>query len=57
MRARSLPIAALSASTFATLSHLRETLFAVTGAALLLLFIGIHNAWDAVTYAISLNHR
>jgi hypothetical protein len=26
------------------------SLFAVAGAALLLLFIGIHNAWDAVTY-------
>jgi hypothetical protein len=25
-------------------------LFVVGGAALLLLFVGIHNAWDAVTY-------
>src|SRR5215471_18592793 len=49
-------IAALSASAFATLSHLRETLFAVTGAALLLLFISIHNAWDPVTYDIWVNH-
>ena len=28
----------------------REVLFGVGAAALLLLFIGIHNAWDAVTY-------
>lgn len=28
----------------------QRTLFAVGGVALLLLFIGIHNAWDAVTY-------
>jgi uncharacterized membrane protein len=27
-----------------------RTLFAIGGVALLLLFIGIHNAWDAVTY-------
>jgi len=27
-------------------------MFCVAGAALLLLFIGIHNAWDAVTYHI-----
>jgi hypothetical protein len=30
--------------------HAREVLFAVGATALLLLFIGIHNAWDAVTY-------
>jgi hypothetical protein len=30
--------------------HMAEALFAVGAAALLLLFIGIHNAWDAVTY-------
>jgi len=28
----------------------QRTLFAIGGVALLLLFIGIHNAWDAVTY-------
>jgi hypothetical protein len=27
-------------------------LFLVAGAALLLLFIGIHNAWDAVIYHV-----
>jgi len=28
----------------------RQVLFIVGGAALLLLFVGIHNAWDSVTY-------
>ena len=32
--------------------RVRTALFAVACAALLLLFIGIHNAWDAVTYHI-----
>ena len=27
-------------------------LFTIAAAALLLLFIGIHNAWDAVTYMV-----
>jgi hypothetical protein len=27
-------------------------MFAVAAAALLLLFVGIHNAWDAVTYHV-----
>jgi hypothetical protein len=31
---------------------LEEGLFGVGTAALLLLFIGIHNAWDAVTYHV-----
>jgi hypothetical protein len=30
----------------------RETLFAIGGGALLLLFTGIHNAWDAVAYQV-----
>lgn len=50
-----LPFAAyaiLAISAFATRSHLREAMFAVATAVLLLLFIGIHNAWDAVTYHI-----
>jgi hypothetical protein len=33
-------------------SHAREALFGVGAAALRLLFIGIHNAWDAVTYHV-----
>jgi hypothetical protein len=33
-------------------TFLEEGLFGVGTAALLLLFIGIHNAWDAVTYHV-----
>jgi hypothetical protein len=31
-------------------SYAQKTLFVVGGVALLLLFVGIHNAWDTVTY-------
>jgi hypothetical protein len=41
---------ALAGSAGAIQSHTRPALFLVAAAALLLLFIGIHNAWDAVTY-------
>ncbi len=47
-----LPFAAyavLAISAYAAYSHARPALFLVGAAALLLLFIGIHNAWDAVT--------
>jgi hypothetical protein len=37
-------------------SHVRPALFLVAAAALVLLFIGIHNAWDAVTYHL-INQR
>ncbi|HXW55372.1 MAG TPA: hypothetical protein VEJ67_06470 [Candidatus Cybelea sp.] len=50
-----LPCAAyvtLAGSGLATGGHARKASFAVAAAALLLLFIGIHNAWDAVTYHI-----
>ena len=50
-----LPLAAyamLAAAAFGARSHLREALFAIGAAALLLLFVGIHNAWDAVTYHV-----
>lgn len=50
-----LPIAAyltLAVSAFAAPSHPREALYGVGAAVLLLLFIGIHNAWDAVTYHV-----
>jgi hypothetical protein len=50
-----LPMAAyltLAISASCTLSHLHEALFGVGVAALLLLFVGIHNAWDAVTYHV-----
>ena len=36
--------------------HVAESLFAIAGTALLLLFVGIHNAWDAVTY-IAIDRR
>lgn len=50
-----LPFAAyvtLALSAYSALSHVREAFYAVGGAVLLLLFIGIHNAWDAVTYHV-----
>jgi len=53
-----LPLAAyvvLALSAFAAASHTREALFGVGAAALLLLFIGIHNAWDAVAYHVLVN--
>ena len=42
----------LAAAAWAARSNSGTALFGVAGAALLLLFIGIHNAWDAVTYHI-----
>jgi hypothetical protein len=48
-----LPLAAyaiLLSSAFVSLSLAKEALFGIAGAALLLLFVGIHNAWDAVSY-------
>jgi hypothetical protein len=42
--------ATIGAMALAALSHPRRALFGVGGAVLLLLFIGIHNAWDAVVY-------
>jgi hypothetical protein len=47
-----LAYATLAGSACATRWNARATLFAVGAAALLLLFVGIHNAWDAVTYHI-----
>jgi hypothetical protein len=50
-----LPLAAytiLAISAYTALTHAREALFGVAAAALVLLFIGIHNAWDAVTYHV-----
>lgn len=42
----------LIAAAVAALSHEYEALFGVAAASLLLLFVGIHNAWDAVTYHV-----
>ncbi len=50
-----LPFAAyaiLAVSAVFALRHARGSLFAVGTAALLLLFVGIHNAWDAITYHV-----
>jgi len=55
-----LPFAAyatLAASAYAARSNVGEALFGVGAAALLLLFIGIHNAWDAVTYHVFISRR
>jgi hypothetical protein len=38
-------------------SQARPALFLVGTAALVLLFVGIHNAWDAVTYHVFVRRR
>jgi hypothetical protein len=45
----------LAISAYVALSHAHEALFGVGAAVLLLLFIGIHNAWDAVAYHALVN--
>ena|SRR5207247_296616 len=45
----------LAASTFTAFSYTRESLFAVAASTLFLLFIGIHNSWDTVTYNVFIN--
>jgi hypothetical protein len=55
-----LPLAAyavLAVSSFAAPLHTRKALFGVGTSALLLLFIGIHNAWDAVTHHVFVEKR
>ena len=55
-----LPIAAyaiLVLSAIAAPSHMHEALFGVGETALLLLFIGIHNAWDGVAYHVFVTRR
>jgi hypothetical protein len=44
--------AMLAGSAFAARTHARPALFLVGAAALLLLFVGIHNAWDTVTHLV-----
>jgi hypothetical protein len=44
--------AILAGSAFVARSHARIALFLIGAAALLLLFIGIHNAWDTVTHLV-----
>jgi hypothetical protein len=53
------PLIAYSALLVAAatlLTYFTPSLFAIASASLLLLFAGIHNAWDAVTYIASANH-
>jgi hypothetical protein len=42
--------ATLTAAAATLLLHPEPSLFVIGGVALLLLFVGIHNAWDSVTY-------
>jgi hypothetical protein len=42
----------LLGAAFAATFHIRAALFAVGTAALLLLFVGIHNAWDSIAYHV-----
>ena len=49
--------AMLAGAACAAYSHPRPAMFIVGAAALLLLFIGIHNAWDAVTYHVFVKRR
>lgn len=55
-----LPIAAYAALALSALAapfKTHEALFGVGAAALLLLFMGIHNAWDSVAYHVFGNRR
>ncbi|MBV8774541.1 MAG: hypothetical protein JO166_19730 [Deltaproteobacteria bacterium] len=55
-----LPMAAyatLALSPFTARNHTREALFCVGSAALLLLFVGIHNAWDSIAYHVFVNKQ
>jgi uncharacterized membrane protein len=45
----------LAVSAYVAQSHARSALFLVGATTLLLLFVGIHNAWDAVTYHLYKN--
>lgn len=55
-----LPFAAyalLAGSAVLAPRHLDWALFGVGGGALLLLFVGIHNAWDAVAYQVFVRNK
>ena len=47
----------LVVSSLASISHAHEALFGVGVTTLLLLFIGIHNAWDAVAWQVFVIRR
>ena len=44
--------AMLAVAAYAATSYLRQALFGIAASALALLFTGIHNAWDGVTYHV-----
>jgi hypothetical protein len=55
-----LPFAAytmLIGSGLVALSRMRPALFVLGAATVLLLFVGIHNAWDAITYHVFVQRR
>jgi hypothetical protein len=55
-----LPVVAYAALILAACvapSNVREALFAAGGCILLLVFIGIHNAWDTVAYLVTSNEK
>jgi hypothetical protein len=47
----------LTVSAYAARANLREAMFGVAASSLLLLFNGIHNAWDSVTYSVFIRRR
>jgi hypothetical protein len=49
--------ALLVVSAFMAGAHAHEALLAVAVATLVLLFVGIHNAWDAIAYHVFVNMR
>ena len=55
-----LPLAAyaiLTVSAIPARTYSHESMFGVAAASLMLLFIGIHNSWDAVTYHVFTQRR
>lgn len=55
-----LPITAYAVMATASLlepAHARGALFGIAAAVMLLLFIGIHNAWDSVEYIVFVHKR
>jgi len=49
--------AILLVSALVARAHTEEALMGVAAAALVLLFVGIHNAWDAIAYHVFVNLR
>jgi hypothetical protein len=47
----------LVASSLMAFQHAHAALFVVAASLLILLLVGIHNAWDAVTYNVFVQRR